>query len=241
MSDRDYLRKLVGIVDANSSPASPRNITESKQSRSGTNRSRTLAESKKLTQLIENSDLTEEQLTELLAGLGALARKAGGAVGGAASKASQAARDAASAGAQKVSGAASAARDAASAGAQKVSGAARDAASAGAQKLSGAASAARDAASAGAQKVSGAASAARDAASAGAQRATGAVKSAAGAVKDVYQSGEQQAAYKSALQTVSGIESTIASTPALAPLAKRGDKITLGQIKAALQKLTAAE
>jgi len=190
MSDRDYLRKLVGIVDANSSPASPRNITESKQARSGTNRSRTLAESKKLTQLIENSDLTEEQLTELLAGLGALARKAGGAIGGAASKASQAARDAASAGAQK---------------------------------------------------VSGAASAARDAASAGAQRATGAVKSAAGAVKDVYQSGEQQAAYKSALQTVSGIESTIASTPALAPLAKRGDKITLGQIKAALQKLTAAE
>jgi len=238
MSDRDYLRKLVGIVDANSSPASPRNITESKQSRSGTNRSRTLAESKKLTQLIENSDLTEEQLTELLAGLGALARKAGGAIGGAASKASQAARDAASAGAQKVSGAA---RDAASAGAQKLSGAAsaaRDAASAGAQKVSGAASAARDAASAGAQKVSGAASAARDAASAGAQRATGAVKSAAGAVKDVYQSGEQKAALNNAFKNVLGIQNTLKTLPGLESLAT--NQATIGQIKAALHKAGAA-
>jgi hypothetical protein len=223
MSDRDYLRKLVGIVDANSSPAAPRNITESKQARSGTNRSRTLAESKKLTQLIENSELTEEQLNELLAGLGALARKAGGAISGAASKAGQAASSAASGAAQRVSGAASDAAQKATGAAQRFGGA-----------VSGAVQRAGDAASGAAQRVSGAASDA-------AQKATGAVKSAAGAVKDVYQSGEQQAAYKDALQTVSGIQDTLASMPALAALAKRGDNITLGQIKSALQKLSAAE
>jgi hypothetical protein len=234
MSDRDYLRKLVGIVDANSSPAAPRNITESKQARSGTNRSRTLAESKKLTQLIENSELTEEQLNELLAGLGALARKAGGAIGGAASRAGQAASSAASGAAQRVGGAARAAGDAATGAAQRLGGAvggaaqrAGDAATGAAQRLGGAASDA-------AQRVGGAAKAAGDA-------ATGAVKSAAGAVKDVYQAGEQQAAYKDALQTVSGIQDTLASMPALAALAKRGDNITIGQIKSALQKLSAAE
>ena len=234
MSDRDYLRKLVGIVDANSSPASPRNITESKQARSGTNRSRTLAESKKLTQLIENSELTEEQLNELLAGLGALARKAGGAIGGAASRAGQAASSAATGAAQRVGGAARAAGDAATGAAQRVGGAvgaaaqrAGDAATGAAQRVGGAATGA-------AQRVGGAAKAAGDA-------ATGAVKSAAGAVKDVYQAGEQQAAYKDALQTVSGIQDTLASMPALAALAKRGDNITIGQIKSALQKLSAAE
>jgi hypothetical protein len=223
MSDRDYLRKLVGIVDANSSPASPRNITESKQSRSGTNRTRTLAESKKLTQLIENSELTEEQLNELLAGLGALARKAGGAIGGAASRAGQAASSAATGAAQRVGGAARAAGDAATGAAQRVGGA-----------VGAAAQRAGDAATGAAQRVGGAARAAGDA-------ATGAVKSAAGAVKDVYQAGEQKAAYNDALKTVSGIQDTLASMPALAALAKRGDNITIGQIKSALQKLGAAE
>jgi hypothetical protein len=234
MSDRDYLRKLVGIVDANSSPAAPRNITESKQARSGTNRSRTLAESKKLTQLIENSELTEEQLNELLAGLGALARKAGGAIGGAASRAGQAASSAATGAAQRVGGAARAAGDAATGAAQRLGGAVSGAAQRAGDAATGAAQRVGGAASDAAQRVGGAARAAGDA-------ATGAVKSAAGAVKDVYQSGEQQAAYKNALQTVSGIQDTLASMPALAALAKRGDNITIGQIKSALQKLSAAE
>ena len=109
MSDRDYLRKLVEIVDANSSLSSPRNITESKQSLLESKKSRALNEARNLAQLIESSELTEEQLNELLAGLGALGRAAGRAVGGAAQKVGQAVGSgakAAGAAAQRAGGAA---------------------------------------------------------------------------------------------------------------------------------------
>lgn len=227
-NDREYLRNLVDIIDGNAS--GKRNITESKQSLLESKRSQALSEARNLAKLIESSDLTEEQLNELLAGLGALGRAAGNAIGGAAKKVGQAV----GAGAQKVGQAAQRAGGAAMDKIGDVSGKVQ----AGVEKAGGAlgnvAYKAADAASSTIQKGVNAAGAA-------AQKVGGAAQQAGQAVKSTYQAGEDKAAIKNALQTVTGIQSTLSSMPALKVLASKGDNVTLGQIKSELQKLSAAE
>lgn len=227
-NDREYLRNLVDIIDGNAS--GKRNITESKQSLLESKRSQALNEARNLAKLIESSDLTEEQLNELLAGLGALGRAAGNAIGGAAKKVGQAV----GAGAQKVGQAAQRAGGAAMSGIEKASGAAQ----AGVEKVGGALG---NAALKAADTASNTIQKGVNAASAAAQKVGGAAQQAGQAVKSTYQAGEDRAAIKNALQTVTGIQSTLSSMPALKALASKGDNVTLGQLKSELQKLSAAE
>lgn len=231
-NDREYLRNLVNIIDGNNAPKKA--ITESKQSLLESKRSQALNEARNLAMLIENSELTEEQLNELLAGLGALGRAAGQAVSGAAKKFGK-----------SVSGAAQRAGGAAMSGLEKTAGAMQAGGERAAQAIGNVALRGADAATNTIQKgVNAASAAAQKAGQAGqaaAQKVSGVAQQAGQAVKSTYQAGEEKAAIKNALQTVTGIQSTLSSMPALKALASKGDNVTLGQIKAELQKLSAAE
>jgi hypothetical protein len=115
----EQLRKYVNLID-NGPQKRKRSINESAGARIKYKRVQTLTEAQRLVQLIENSELTEEQLDELVGGLGALAGAVGRKVAGAAGAVGRGVQGAAGVLGRGVQGAAGAAGQAVKAVSAKV-------------------------------------------------------------------------------------------------------------------------